>query len=86
MKILKTMTNTELEAKLQKYFLVVTECTDIAIDIDYDTVYVKAWGRSGENIQTFIIELPLSDESYLFETFEDFALFITSSIVRILVN
>ena len=86
MKILKTMTNGELETKLQEYFLVVTGCADITIDIDYDTVYVKAWGRSGANIQTFIIELPLCDEEHLFDIFEDFALFITSSIVRILVG
>ena len=86
MKILKTMTNAELEERLQKYFFAITGCQAVVINIDYDEVYIKTWGRSGQIVQAFTIELPFSSEEYLFDTFEDFALFITSGIVRILVN
>ena len=86
MKILKTMTNVELETQLQKCFFSITERQDIAVNINYDEVCIKFWGRSGEAVQTFNIKLPFSDEEYLFHTFEDFALFITAGVVRILVN
>ena len=86
MKILKTITNAELEKKLQKYFFVITGCQAVIVDINYDEVYIKIWGRDGVIIRTFTIELPYSDEEYLFDTFEDLALFATSNIVRILVN